>query len=75
MEDVYGIPTAPIVTARFADYVQRDNRSHGMLLRWSFTPYPVGWVSRETLHGYVEGKDPISGVPLWRRLSPPLPSP
>lgn len=64
MESDYGIPTAPIVTARFADYVQRDGRSHGMNLRWSFPPYPVGWVSRETLHGYVEGNDPVSGLPL-----------
>jgi hypothetical protein len=64
MEDMYGMPSAPIVTARFADYVQRDGRSHGMNLRYSFPPYPVGWVSRETLKGYIEGKDPISGVPL-----------
>ena len=35
-----------------------------MNLRWSFPPYPVGWVSRETLHNYVEGNDPISGAPL-----------
>jgi hypothetical protein len=58
------VPTAPIVTARFADYVQRDSRSHGMNLRWSFPPYPVGWVSRETLQGYIKGKDPISGASL-----------
>jgi len=68
MEDTYGVPTAPIVTARFADYVQRDNRSHGMNLRWSFPPYPVGWVSRETLHGYVEGNDPIYGAPLMEEV-------
>ena len=64
MENDYGVPTAPIVTARFADYVQRDGRSHGMNLRWAFPPYPVGWVPRETLHGYVEGDDPVSGAPL-----------
>jgi len=64
MESDYGVPTAPMVTARFADYVQRDGRSHGMNLRWSFPPYPVGWVSRVTLHGYVEGNDPVSGAPL-----------
>jgi hypothetical protein len=58
------VPTAPIVTARFADYVQRDGRSHGMNLRWSFPPYPVGFVSRETLQGYIKGNDPISGAPL-----------
>ena len=68
MEDDYGVPTAPIVTSRFADYVQRDGRSHGMNLRWSFPPYPVGWVSRETLHGYVKGNDPISGVPLMEEV-------
>jgi hypothetical protein len=52
------------VTARFADYVQRDGRSHGMNLRWSFPPYPVGFVSRETLREYIKGNDPISGAPL-----------
>jgi hypothetical protein len=35
-----------------------------MNLRWSFPPYPVGFIPRETLHGYVEGNDPISGVLL-----------
>ena len=64
MEDTYGVPTAPIVTSRFADYVQRDGRSHGMNLRWSFPPFPSALCPRETLHGYVEGNDPISGVPL-----------
>jgi hypothetical protein len=68
MENDYGVPTAPIVTARFADYVQRDGRSHGMNLRWSFPPYPVGWVSRETLHGYVQGNDPVSGVSLMEEV-------
>ena len=64
MESDYGVPTAPIVTARFADYVQRDGRSHGMNLRWSFPPYPVGFIPREILRGYVEGNDPVSGAPL-----------
>ncbi len=35
-----------------------------MHLRWTFPPYPVGFVPRETIHGYIEGKDPISGAPL-----------
>ncbi len=75
MEDEYGVPSAPIVTARFADYVQRDGRSHGMNLRYSFPPYPVGWVSRETLHGYVQGNDPISGVPLMEEVISALTQP
>ncbi len=69
------MPTAPITTARFADYVQRDGRSHGMNLRYSFPPYPVGWVSRETLHGYVQGNDPISGVPLMEEVISALTQP
>ncbi len=35
-----------------------------MNLRWSFPPYPVGFVSRETLRDYIKGNDPISGAPL-----------
>jgi hypothetical protein len=35
-----------------------------MNLRWSFPPYPVGFVSRETLQGYIRGNDPISGALL-----------
>jgi hypothetical protein len=62
------VPTAPIVTARFADYVQRDGRSHGMNLRWTFPPYPVGFIPKEILKGYVEGKDPVSGAPLMDEI-------
>ena len=68
MENDDGVPPAPIVTSRFADYVQRDGRSHGMHLRWSFPPYPVGFVSKETLHGYVQGNDPISSAPLMEEV-------
>ncbi len=62
------MPTAPIVTARFADYVQRDGRSHGMNLRWTFPPYPVGFIPRETVKSYITGNDPISGVPLTEEI-------
>jgi len=48
--------------------MQRDGRTHGMNLRWSFPPYPVGWVSRETLRGYVNGNDPVSGAPLMNEI-------
>ncbi|MFA5308472.1 MAG: hypothetical protein WC370_03180 [Dehalococcoidales bacterium] len=75
MENDFGIPTAPIVTSRFADYVQRDGRSHGMNLRWSFPPYPVGFIPKEILHGYVEGNDPLSGVPLMDEVIFALTSP
>ena len=39
-----------------------------MNLRWSFPPYPVGWVSRETLREYITGNDPLSGVPLMDEI-------
>ncbi|MBP1622536.1 MAG: hypothetical protein H6Q07_556 [Acidobacteria bacterium] len=75
MEGEYGVPTAPIVTARFADYVIRDGRSHGMNLRWTFPPYPVGWVSRETLHGYVQGNDPVTKAKLMTEIVDALTKP
>jgi hypothetical protein len=75
MEGEYGIPTAPIVTARFAEYVIRDGHSHGMNLRWSFPPYPVAWVSRETLHQYVQGNDPVTKAPLTTEIIDALTKP
>lgn len=75
MEGEYGVPTAPVVTARFADYVLRDGHSHGMNLRWTFPPYPVAWVSKETLHQYVEGDDPVTGVKLTTEIIDALTKP
>lgn len=69
------MPTAPIVTARFSDYVIRDGQSHGMNLRWTFPPYPVGWVPRETLRGYVQGEDPVTKVKLMTELVDALTKP
>jgi hypothetical protein len=75
MEGEYGVPTAPIVTARFAEYVLNDGRSHGMNLRWSFPPYPVAWVSPETLKTYVQGNDPVTDVPLMTEIIDALTKP
>ena len=75
MEGEYGVPTAPIVTSRFADYVIRDGHSHGMNLRWSFPPYPVAWVPRETLTKYVQGDDPVTGVKLMTEVIDALTKP
>ena len=75
MEGEYGVPTAPIVTARFAEYVIRDGHSHGMNLRWTFPPYPVAWVSRETLRQYVQGNDPVTGVKLTTEIIDALTKP
>ena len=39
-----------------------------MPLRYAYPPYPVGWVSKEVLHGYVEGNDPVTGKPLMQEM-------
>jgi hypothetical protein len=75
MEFEYGVPTAPMVTARFADYVIRDGQTHGMNLRWSFPHYPVAWVARETLKQYINGDDPVTGKKLMTEVIDALTKP
>jgi hypothetical protein len=75
MEGEFGVPTAPIVTSRFADYVLRDGQTHGMNLRWTFPPYPVAWVPRETLREYINGDDPVTGVKLMTEVIDALTEP
>ena len=57
-----------MVTSRFADYIAHDSEAHGMPLRFSYPPHPVGWTPRETLRGYIDGDDPVTGRPLMREL-------
>jgi len=75
MENDYGVPTAPVVTARFADYMERDCQSHGMALRFTFPPYPVGWVPRETLREYIKGNDPVTGRSITEEIIEALTKP
>ena len=75
MEGEFGVPTAPIVTSRFAEYVIRDGKSHGMNLRWTFPPYPVAWVPRETLQVYINGNDPVTGKKLMTEVIDALTAP
>ncbi|HDP79750.1 MAG TPA: hypothetical protein ENN21_02790, partial [Spirochaetes bacterium] len=39
-----------------------------MNLRWTFPPYPVGYIPREIVRSYITGKDPVSGAPLLDEL-------
>ncbi len=39
-----------------------------MALRFTYPPYPVGWVSRETLQGYIRGNDPVTGVSITEEI-------
>ena len=61
-------PTAPISSARFAEYVAQDAQNHGMALRFSYAPYPLVGRPREVLRGYVEGNDPTTGKPLMPQI-------
>ncbi|HHX73711.1 MAG TPA: hypothetical protein GX699_02255 [Firmicutes bacterium] len=63
------------MTARFADYVLNDNKTHGMYLRYSFPPHPVGFVPRETIREYLRGTDPVTGKPLVREIIEALTKP
>jgi hypothetical protein len=62
-------------TSHFANYMARDSQIHGVPLRFSFPPHPTAWVSRETHRGYVEGNDPITGLPLMQELIDALTKP
>jgi hypothetical protein len=57
-----------MATARFADYVDRDARNHGMPLRFTFPPHTVVGKSRATLRQYVEGNDQVTGEPLMQKV-------
>ena len=65
----------PLVTARFADFVERDARARGTPLRFSFSPYPVVGMSRSVLRQYIEGKDPITSLPFMQEVIEALTSP
>ena len=61
-------PTAPISSARFAEYLELDAQNHGMNLRFSFAPYPLVGRPREVLRKYVEGNDPVTGRPIMPQI-------
>jgi len=46
-----------------------------MNLRWTFPPYPVAWVSRETLREYIHGNDPVTGAKLTTEIIEALTKP
>jgi hypothetical protein len=68
LESKYGIPTAPLSSARFAEFLALDAQNHGMNLRFSYVPYPLVGRPREVLRSYVEGNDPVTGKPLMQEI-------
>jgi hypothetical protein len=64
-----------MVTARFADYVTMNSQAHGIPLRYSYPPHPVGYMPREVLRKYIEEDDPITGQSLMQELVDALTKP
>ena len=75
LESKYGVPCAPISSARFAEYLVQDAKNHGMNLRFSYAPYPLVGRPREALRRYVEGNDPYTGKPLMPQIVDALTKP
>lgn len=63
------------MTARFADFVERNARIRGTPLRFGFPPYPVVGMTRAVLRQYIEGADPITSQPLIKEIVEALTSP
>ena len=63
------------MTARFADFVERNARARGTPLRFGFPPYPVMGMSRDVLRRYIDGNDPITSQPLMQEVIEALTSP
>src|SRR5262249_43351035 len=57
-----------MATARFADFLAKEQRAHGMVLPFTYTPHPLVGMPVSTLRRYVEGDDPVSGVPIMRQV-------
>ena len=71
-----GIPTTPLVTIAFRDLAVMNAAKRGMpLARITFTPHPVEGKSVEVIRSYVEGNDPVKGVPMMAQIQDALTRP
>ena len=69
LESEYGVPTASMQTDVFAIAVKAVARTHGMPhLRYVFVPQPVMGKSPPELRAYVDGVDPVTGVPVMQEV-------
>ncbi|HWW65617.1 MAG TPA: UGSC family (seleno)protein [Sphingomonadaceae bacterium] len=82
LETKYGIPTVAVHTGKFDRVVRSVTRMAGLAAAPTvFVPQPVMGKSAEELRAYVEGDDPVSGLPvmaeiiegLTRMPAPPAP--
>ena len=70
------MPTAPVVTQRFEELVKTIAFKKGMPnQRFTFIPHPVAGRAPELCRKYMEGKDPVTGVPIVEELLAALTKP
>lgn len=69
LETKYGIPTATVHTSKFDKVVRSVTRMAGLAAAPAiFVPQPVMGKSAAELRAYVDGDDPISGLPVMREI-------
>jgi hypothetical protein len=69
LETDYAIPTVALHTSKFDKVVRSVTRMAGLPnAPLAFVPQPVMGQSAEVLRGYVNGDDPITGVPVMREV-------
>lgn len=48
--------------------MMQDSQSHGMYLRYTFPPHPIGYIPESKLREYIDGNDPITGIPIMKEI-------
>ena len=72
-----GIPTAPCTGENVIEYLQGWDRlyNNGIPLRFTVFPLPVAGVSRAVHEVYVNGNDPVTGIPIMQEIVDSLTKP
>lgn len=71
-----GVPTAPIVTATFAEVVKQNVYVKGMpYIRFTFVPHPVAYTPAEECRAKIMGNDPLTGKPVLSEIADALTQP
>ena len=69
IEARYGVPTVAVHTDKFDRVVRSVATTSGMpALRQVFVPQPVMGKTARELRAYVDGKDPVSGLPVMQEV-------
>ena len=69
LDGTFGVPTVMLHTSAFDRIVQSVVRMNGMpRMRRAFVPMPVMGKSPAELRAYVDGNDPLTGVPFMREV-------